>query len=676
MRKFGLRVVICVGGLLFVAMLLARLGGQPLDGDLRSVPSDLLRAVRIGSFDRSLVLRTITMILWLCWSVAVLSAFTAALTRGRPTGGLHRLAFVGAVLLGLGSATPVSATPEPTVVPVADESDSTVSRLLSPATIGSSLVAAGLGWMAARWCFGRERETGLSERSDRAKSLLASIRRYDIDGAVAGADAVRRLEGSSPLFLRSHDGRILAVTDEVVDAPAPWKKVATNLVAIDEAKMRTSLGPADRLIVHVGNTEEGEVWCDLERSGSLLIDPGRPESDDIVRALSTSLATSPAAPNVALLVDRESVGPRSIAEFDEATTRSLHDVCPVVRVGSRVDEAATASMVVGRPTSEEVGLRWSGERWELTPLGIPIMPVSLDRAGADSLTNDVETILGATWRSTSEETDPIPHSPHRFRVAILGPPEVIDPKGRRVRFERSKSRELVVWLALHPRIQRRSLARDAMWPVAIKDATFSNITADVRRSMTLASPPPEDEQWLGITLTDELPLHESVECDVDVVRDAVLATRAEPEVHGPRLLKEALELVRGVPFAGTSYGWPDAISLETDAALLVVRAATMLADMCEQDGDTEGVYWATSRGLLAVPGQEDLVLLRMRLHSQRGDTKALQREWENYQRGLILDDGHVLEASPKIRDFVRATKPIRIDGEEGSFGSGFRSEVG
>ena len=57
--------------------------------------------------------------------------------------------------------------------------------------------------------------------------------------------------------------------------------------------------------------------------------------------------------------------------------------------------------------------------------------------------------------------------------------------------------------------------------------------------------------------------------------------------------------------------------------------------------------WMTNKGH-STSGQEDLVLLRMRLHSQRGDTKALQREWENYQRSLILDDGHVLEASPKI----------------------------
>lgn len=679
MRGRRFRSLLGVIWLLLAGVVPALLGGLPFDRELRAVPLDLLDAAGPGRVDQSLVVRTAAVILWLCWLVGLLSTIVAVTTKGDSSGCRGRLVVVGMLVLGLSPATAVGAESSTINSPeeiVSNQSESSDHRSLAPGTVVSSLVAGGLGWMASRWWMERRRGRTTEGTDEFRDSLLSSIRRYDIEIVASAADAVSNLEGSSPVFLRAHDGRIRATTNEASTAHLPWKRIGARVVEIDENEVAIPEERSDRLIVHVGNTEAGEIWCDLQRSGSLSVDPSRPESDDIVRALATSLAMSPVAPNVAVLVDDEPAGPRSSSDFDVSTTRRLAEVGPVVRVGSTVDECGTASVVLSPPTEDEVGLRWSGERWELAPLGVPITPVSLRRSDAGQLEKNIEALTEREWRSTSSEIDRLVNDRSRFLVSVLGPPEVIDPRGRRVRFERSKSRELVVWLALHPSIQKRSLARDAMWPVAIKDATFSNITADVRRSMTLASPPPPDEQWLGITLSDELPLHESVECDVDVVRQAVQATRAEPEVHGPRLLREALELVRGMPFAGTSYGWSDAISLETDAALLVVRAATMLADMCEQECDYDGAYWASARGLLAVPSHEDLVLLRMRLHWKRGDAKALQREWESYRRSLILDDGHVLEASLKIREFVRATKPIRIDGEDGSLDSGFRSEVG
>ena len=52
-----------------------------------------------------------------------------------------------------------------------------------------------------------------------------------------------------------------------------------------------------------------------------------------------------------------------------------------------------------------------------------------------------------------------------------------------VEFERSRSEELVLWLAFHPGRRMRSAARADIWSVPIKDATFSNLTSDVRRSL-------------------------------------------------------------------------------------------------------------------------------------------------------------------------------------------------
>jgi hypothetical protein len=64
----------------------------------------------------------------------------------------------------------------------------------------------------------------------------------------------------------------------------------------------------------------------------------------------------------------------------------------------------------------------------------------------------------------------------------------------------------------------------------------------------------------------------------------------------------------------------------------------MLAEMCAEVGDLDGVYWATGKGLLAVPGHEDLVAQRMQLHAERQDQSALRTEWQGYCRALANDE--------------------------------------
>ena len=143
---------------------------------------------------------------------------------------------------------------------------------------------------------------------------------------------------------------------------------------------------------------------------------------------------------------------------------------------------------------------------------------------------------------------------------------------------------------------------------------------------------------MGVTLTDELPLHVGIVSDVEVLRACVNHARRWPEDGGPEVLRHGLGLVRGVPFESSLYIWRDSTGLASEAAVLVVRAAQMLAEMCAEAGDIDGVYWATGKGLLAVPGHEDLVAQRMRLHAERQDQSALRTEWQGYCRALANDE--------------------------------------
>ena len=65
-------------------------------------------------------------------------------------------------------------------------------------------------------------------------------------------------------------------------------------------------------------------------------------------------------------------------------------------------------------------------------------------------------------------------------------------------------------------------------------------------------------------------------------------------------------------------------------------------------GDTEGVFWATARGLRVLPGHEELIALRMRAHARAGDLAGVRSEWESYERVLVADPWSDGEPAPKL----------------------------
>ena len=103
-----------------------------------------------------------------------------------------------------------------------------------------------------------------------------------------------------------------------------------------------------------------------------------------------------------------------------------------------------------------------------------------------------------------------------------------------------------------------------------------------------------------------------------------------------------------MPFAGTSYLWPDAEGISSALTLLAVGAATHLAELCLARGDTEGVFWATGRGLAVLAGHEELIALRMRAHAAHGDLAGVRHEWAAYERALDADPWSAAQPSPKL----------------------------
>jgi len=235
-------------------------------------------------------------------------------------------------------------------------------------------------------------------------------------------------------------------------------------------------------------------------------------------------------------------------------------------------------------------------------------------------------------------------------VRLLGPIDVVDRAGRSVEFERSKTRELVAWLATHRDRSTRQTARTALWEHDVRDATFANVVSEARRSLARLVAPPADHEWVGRTMTDSLPLHRDVVTDADLVERALAAARVQPPDQAIVTLAPALEWVVGIPFEGTAYLWPDAEGITSHLVLLAISAAAELAAHCLSVGDVAGVFRATGRGLRVLPGHEELIGLRMRGHARVGDLAGVHQEWESYERMVNADPWSDGEPSPKLVD--------------------------
>jgi hypothetical protein len=322
------------------------------------------------------------------------------------------------------------------------------------------------------------------------------------------------------------------------------------------------------------------------------------------------------------------------------------------------------SVVVAAELDEEWWkLRPAEGHWRLDPLGIDVVPVGLataDIGRVQALVRSTREPLVApdpTPRVT--ETAVVAELPWRLMVRLLGPVDVIDLDERVAVFERTKAVELVVWLSQHRRRSTRTAARTALWESDVRDATFANVVSDARRNLARLVAPPDGSEWIGRTLTEQLPLHPLVVTDADVLENRLVASRGQRSERAIAMLRPALALIRDMPFAGTSYLWPDAEGITSQLTLMATSAAAVLAGHYLSTGDTAGVFWATGQGLKVLPGHEELISLRMRAYSRQGDLAGVRHEWESYERVLHAETWSDGEPSPKLVALRRELLSLR-----------------
>ncbi|MBU3689543.1 MAG: hypothetical protein B7C54_06165 [Acidimicrobiales bacterium mtb01] len=652
------------------ALVVANRFGTPDPSDWSSVPGSIrhsLREVAGGRIDAALIWQWCGWILWICWAWVFVTFASGLVRRGglRWTPGARLAAFV------LSAAVPVAtvlAPARPAVVMQVDSSAAVTDAsshqgardALSTFGVGSALIGAGVYWRVRS-----RREQLLRSGGDVDDPVMLETIDDSDAHLVARIDlGVRHLvlQGRSPSYLVVTPHR--DVVAEFESSPKPtqvWAVHGSRSLVLPADTPLRDMGESDSiqppLLLHVGTTAAGQVWVNLDVKNEFVVDE-RGEGG-VWSAVVNGVALSPFTSRLGLVSNVDNVAVFGRRVFRTSSAAQTLDVAR--RIGESVAvadgpddrELNDGDLVIrrGAPNDRVPGLSFDDGRWRLMPFGVDIRPVG---SGGDEI-EKIRRLLGDPLPVI--ETVPLDDEPvvlssdWSFMASILGSPEVVHVSGRRVDFERAKAEELVIWLSLHPEQRKRSLARTALWNAPVKDATFSNMTADARRALSAIEA--TDDPWLGITMTDDLPLHPRVTNDLAILRDCFEKARRYPEENGLDVLRYGLEFVRGTPFATSSYLWPDNVGVATEAAVLVVRAALLMAEMCQQIGDVAGVYWATAKGLLAIPGHDELVAIRMRTHADLGDMSAVRAEWDAYCRLLAADDWSGAEPSPKLLELWR-----------------------
>ncbi|MGQ7296945.1 BTAD domain-containing putative transcriptional regulator [Quadrisphaera sp. KR29] len=269
----------------------------------------------------------------------------------------------------------------------------------------------------------------------------------------------------------------------------------------------------------------------------------------------------------------------------------------------------------------------------------PVAQTSHDEASSVDRVAPLEDVTAedvGTSRTAEDCSDRTTAPPPR--VLVLGPVEVQGPRpGSAPSNNLSTMTELVALLALYPNSQPH-LVDGLLWPGERVPRTRRNQL--ISRTRAWLGSDADGARYLPLATSEGYQLAPAVRSDWDDFRD--LVGDDPPSVATGRLV-EALELVRGQPFAGVHpyrYAWADVP--KQSMIELIVDVAVEVAERALGDGDAALARRAAAIGLQAEPGSEQLWRAAMRAEHLAGNRRALEALAQRFT-GLAEELGDDLE---------------------------------
>ena len=347
----------------------------------------------------------------------------------------------------------------------------------------------------------------------------------------------------------------------------------------------------------------------------------------------------------------------SIGVNDQISLNSPDDMCSE-EFGRYLNCCLSSSNVLvktvnrGTSDSSSVCISQTNDGWRIDPNGVLFSPFVMRREEAETF-QSLQKDLAKPLVNRSDDYNISRIGDWQICVRIMGPVEIATRSWETLRFERSKSAELLTWLVMHRERPTRIAARTALWEVSIEDSTFNNVVSGVRRAINQ-----NGQNLLGKESNDVFRIGSEVITDVEILQIAIENAEIKGGDQDFLALREALELVRDLPFAGENFVWADTEGITSNVVLTIITGALLLSDFYMSQQDLSGVFWATGQGLKALRGHEALIALRMKAHAQERNVSGINSEWFAYERLRLAEDQFLDRENneiAKLRDSLLTT---------------------
>jgi DNA-binding SARP family transcriptional activator len=210
---------------------------------------------------------------------------------------------------------------------------------------------------------------------------------------------------------------------------------------------------------------------------------------------------------------------------------------------------------------------------------------------------------------------------HEARIEVLGPLTITGTR-KRGRGLRGPTRELLVYLALHPHGAHRDQIIDALWPEQAPEQGRNRLwraAADARHHLGDTTLTRENEHYrLDRT---------QVTVDLDELENFVAELGDRADEGALPLLEQALGLFGGEPLAGSDLPWGENEQRRLHAVQLDLLERAGAAHLAAGD-PTRALAYA-ERGLVQEPYNEKVVRVAMRAEAALGLRTAIVARYEH-----------------------------------------------
>jgi len=241
-----------------------------------------------------------------------------------------------------------------------------------------------------------------------------------------------------------------------------------------------------------------------------------------------------------------------------------------------------------------------------------------------------------------------------IEICILGHIEVHGVP----RIQRAKALELIVIMALHPAGVDLERLWEALWPERPLNRPTLHSAASVARAHL--GDAPDGTPYLPLAREGLYRLSPLI--SLDWTRFQTLTQLAsQDDSRAIPALRQALDLVRGIPLEGTSpgdYEWAFAHRTEMESA--IGDAAERLARRYLDQHDHASATWAARRGLLASPYDERLYRQLMRAAYQTGNLTAVDAIMRELLHVLDAEGEPVDELHPETVELYKKLRGTRL----------------